>query len=120
MIVRGLDSDHDWTFGNGRANYLTESEAIKQCIKTKLLSLQNNWFLNFEDGIAWFDYLEKNPNTTQLERDIKAAINSVDGVTSIISFDILLDSITRTFLIQLEYSDKYNNTNEVEFNVNSN
>lgn len=120
MIVRELDGDHDWTFGRGTANYLTESEAIQQCIKTKLLALKGNWFLNTSDGIAWFDYLEKNPNTVQLERDVKAEINSVDGVTSITSFDIQLDSVRREFLIQVTYLDKYNNTNEVEFNVNGN
>lgn len=119
MIVIDLDGEHDWTLGNGRSNYLTESEAIKQCIKTKLLSLKNNWFLSPDDGIAWFDYLEKNPNVTQLEKDVKTAINNIDGVTSIISFDILLDSVTRTFFIQVEYLDRYNNLNEVEFNVNS-
>jgi len=120
MIVRGLDQQHDWTFGQGKANYLTGSDAIKQCIKTKLLSLKGNWFLNLNEGIAWFDYFENHINVIQLERELKLAIASIDGVTEILSFDVLLNSVTRTFLIQITYSDKYNKTNEVEFNVNSN
>lgn len=120
MIVRALDPQHDWTFGRGKANYLTESDAIKQSIKTKLLALKGNWFLEPNDGIAWFDYFEKHPNITELEREIKSTIAGIDGVTEISSFDVLIDNITRIFLIQITYSDKYNNTNEVEFNVNSN
>ncbi|WP_392563446.1 hypothetical protein RHO13_08565 [Orbus wheelerorum] len=120
MIVRELDKNHDWTFGRGKANYLSQSDAIKQCIKTKILALKGNWILNADEGIAWFDYLTKNPNVAQLERDVKNAIASIDGVTEIISFDIGLDSVTRVFLIQITYSDNYNNTNEVEFNVTSN
>ncbi|MBC9131310.1 hypothetical protein FcAc13_08305 [Frischella sp. Ac13] len=119
MIVRELDINHDWTFGRGKANYLTGSAAIRQCIKTKLFSLKNNWFLNKDDGIAWFNYLEKNPDTIQLEREIKTAILSVEGVNEIIHFTILLDSITRIFLVQVTYNDKYNNLNEVEYYVDS-
>ena len=66
MIVRQLDDNHDWTFGHGLGNYLDSSEAIAQCVKTKLLALKRDWFLNREDGIF-----------------------NVDGVVHIDSFDIL-------------------------------
>lgn len=117
MIVRQLDKNHDWTFGNGLANYLDSSDAIAQCIKTKLLSLKRDWFLNRDDGIAWFDYLTKNPNTRQLEIDVRTEIFKIEGVMSIDEFDILLDTDSREFLIQITYTDKFNKTNEVSFNV---
>lgn len=120
MIVRELDSSHDWTFGRGFANYLNGSDAIAQCVKTKLLALKRDWFLNRDDGIAWFDYLTKNPNTKQLEIDVRTEIFKVEGVINIDSFDILLDSDTRQFLIQISYTDKFNKTNEASFNVTDN
>lgn len=120
MIVRQLDNNHDWMFGHGFGNYLSNSEAIAQCVKTKLLALKNDWFLNRENGIAWFDYLTKNPNTKQLEIDVKAEIFKVSGVVSIDSFDILLDSDTREFLIQISYTDKFNKTCGASFNVTDN
>ena len=89
-------------------------------LQTKLLALKRDWFLNREDGIAWFDYLTKNPNTKQLEIDVKAEIFKVDGVVHIDSFDILLDSDTQQFLIQISYTDKFNNHNEASFNVTDN
>ncbi|MDF7667457.1 hypothetical protein PT273_06320 [Orbaceae bacterium ESL0727] len=120
MKVRELDNNHDWTFGHGLANYLTDSAAIAQCVKTKLLALKRDWFLNRDEGIAWFDYLTKNPNTKQLETDVKTEIFNVDGVVSIDKFDILLDTDTREFLIQITYTDKYNKSNEAAFNVTDN
>lgn len=120
MKVRELDKNHDWSFGLSLANYLDKSQAIAQCVKTKLLSLKNDWFLNRNDGIEWFDYLTKNPNTRQLEIDVKTEVFKVDGVISIDSFDILLDTDTREFLIQISYTDKYNNSNEASFNVTDN
>ncbi|MFQ1006032.1 hypothetical protein [Gilliamella sp. CG22] len=120
MKVRELDNNHDWTFGQGLANYLHQSDAIAQCVKTKLLSLKKDWFLDRNDGIAWFDYLAKNPNTKQLEIDIKKQIFNIEGVISIDEFDILLDSEMREFLIQITYTDKFNNSNEASFNVTDN
>lgn len=117
MIVRELDSSHDWTFGRGIANYLNGSDAIAQCVKTKLLALKRDWFLNRDDGIAWFEYLTKNPDTKQLEIDVRTEIFKVDGVIHIDEFDILLDPENRQFLIQITYTDKFNNINEASINV---
>lgn len=117
MIVRELDNSHDWTFGHGLGNYLDSSDAIAQCVKTKLLALKRDWFLNREDGIAWFDYLTKNPNTKQLEIDVRTEIFQVEGVLNIDEFDILIDPETRRFLIQITYTDKFNNINEASINV---
>lgn len=120
MIVRELDKNHDWMFGRGKSNYLNKSDAIAQSVKTKLLMLKNDWFLNRKDGIPWFDYLEKNPNTQKLETDCKKAILSVEGVEEITFFDIKLNSETRVLLIQAEYNDKYNQNKGVNFNVTDN
>lgn len=117
MIVRELDKNHDWTFGRGKSNYLSKSEAIAQSVKTKLLSLKGDWFLNRKDGIPWFDYLDKNPNTQSLEMECKRRILSVKGVEEITFFDIQLNSETRQLLIQVEYNDKYNQDRGVSLNV---
>ena len=117
MIVRGLDNSHDWTFGRGLTNYLNRSDAIAQCVKTKLLALKRDWFLNRDDGIAWFDYLTKKPNTKELEIDVRTEIFKVGGVINIDQFDLLLNPETRQFLIQITYTDKFNNSNEASINV---
>lgn len=120
MRVRELDKNHDWTFGRSKSNYLNGSDAIAQSVKTKLLSLKNDWFLNRKDGTAWFDYLDKNPNTQALEMDCKRKILGIKGVEEITFFDIQLNSETRELLIQVEYNDKFNQSRGVNFNVTDN
>lgn len=120
MRVRQLDSHHDWIFGRGRSSYLSGSDAIAQCVRTKLLALKQDWILNRNDGIAWFDYLDKNPNIQQLEIDVRTEILNVTGVINITEFDIKLEPIMRYFLIQVTYIDQYNDTREVKFNVTNN
>lgn len=117
MKVRALDGNHDWCFGRGMVNYLTGSKAIAQSVKTRLLMLKNDWFLGMDDGIAWFDYFEKNPDVTSMEGDIKTAVTSVYGVDIITDFDVLLDSETRSMKIKISYDDIYKNNSEVIANV---
>ncbi|MCC8379886.1 hypothetical protein [Xenorhabdus sp. PB30.3] len=83
MRMRRLDDNHDWTFGNGRSDYATKSEAIAQSVKTRLLSLFNDWFLNPEHGVPWFDYLRKNPNMMAMEAELKETVLNTFGVQEI-------------------------------------
>ncbi|MDC9598929.1 hypothetical protein [Xenorhabdus anantnagensis] len=112
MRVRRLDNNHDWTFGNGRSDYAIKSEAIAQSVQTRLLSLFNDWFLNPDHGVRWFDYLRKNPNLMTMESELKTTVLNADGVTEITRFDIQLNENRKTTVI-IEYIDIYGNKNEV-------
>ncbi|MDE9549513.1 hypothetical protein [Xenorhabdus bovienii] len=112
MRVRRLDDNHDWTFGCGRSDYATQSEAIAQSVKTRLLSLFNDWFLNPDHGVRWFDYLRKNPNLMMMESELKTTVLNTDGVAEITRFDIQLNENRKTVVI-VEYIDSYGNRNEV-------
>nr|DAR65334.1 MAG TPA: hypothetical protein [Caudoviricetes sp.] len=61
MKVRAIDSEGDWLLGHKK-----DSAAIAQHVKTQILSLYNDWFLDFENGVKWFNYLAKNPNTDKM------------------------------------------------------
>lgn len=120
MKVRRLDSNHDWTFGNGLANYAVTSEATKQCIKTILLSFRLNWFLDEDHGINWWAYFVKNPNVPVMEDDIKRHILEVDGVSSLNNLELQLNTITRQMIITVRYTDIFGQTNTVVQNVGNN
>jgi hypothetical protein len=113
MRVRRLDGNHDWTFGNSRNDYATKSEAIAQSVKTRLLSLRNDWFLNTDHGIRWFDYLRKNPNLMAMESELKSAVLNTEGVTEITYFDIKIGADNRQSLVEITYIDIYGYKNEV-------
>lgn len=119
MKVRRLDQNHDWTFGNGLANYATESEAVRQCIKTILLSFRLNWFLDEDHGINWWGYFVKNPDVPVMEDDIKRHILEVEGVNTLHDLQLQLNTITRQMIITVTYTDIYGQSNTVITNVSN-
>lgn len=120
MKVRRLDRNHDFTFGSSKANYALESDAVLQCVKTILLSFRENWFLDLDHGIAWFDYFVKNPDVTEMERDLRQNITGVIGVKSIEDLQLLLDTVTRRMTVIVKYTDIYGNQTMVDQIVRDN
>lgn len=117
MKVRRLDKNHDWSFGSGLVNYAKESEAIKQCVKTILLSFRFNWHLDEDHGINWWAYFTKNPNVPVMEADIKRHILEIEGVASLQELNLQLNTITREMVITIRYTDIYNTQQVVIENV---
>lgn len=110
MKVRRLDDDHDWTFGAGLANYATESEAIKQCVVTILLSWRDNWFLALDHGIDWKSYFVKNPNVKIMESDLRRNVRGVEGIYSLDDLRLTLNTVTRHLVVTVRYTDIYSKT----------
>jgi hypothetical protein len=117
MRVRRLDAGGDWSFGSGRNSYANGSEAIAQCVKTRLLSLHNDWFLNRDDGIKWFNYLRKNPDLRAMEVELKSTVLKTFGVDTLLSFDIKIPEGMRTAVITVVYLDIYGSTKGVTTNA---
>ncbi len=62
MTIRNLTGDGDWTFGQGRQNYLTGQDAIALNIATRLRSFLNDTFWAMDFGIDWWNLLgQRNP-----------------------------------------------------------
>lgn len=57
MIVRALDSVHDWQFGKGRNDYRKDIAAVVQSINTRLESFLGDCFFATNVGIDWFNLL---------------------------------------------------------------
>ena len=51
--VRRLDDDHDMTFGYGLGCIAERSEACAQNVKTRLLLLEGEWFMDLTAGVPW-------------------------------------------------------------------
>jgi hypothetical protein len=85
--VRALSQTGDWTFGRGRANYLTRNSAIAQNISTRLKSFLGDCFFSSASGIDWFNLLGSSART-ELELAIATTILNTDGVTGLERLDI--------------------------------
>lgn len=110
MRVRAIDSEGDWLLG-----HKADSAAIAQNVKTQILSLYNDWFLDFENGVKWFNYLAKNPNTDKMRDEIKRQILSVEGVSSLEILNINLNE--RKAAIEVQYRDIYDESQRLYINA---
>ncbi|ACB92446.1 hypothetical protein D1605_005180 [Xylella fastidiosa subsp. fastidiosa] len=105
MRVRRLDSQGDWTFGNGRGNYAAASDCLAQRVKTRLRSFRGNWFLDLDHGLPWLELMERPADLVHLEHEVKRCILSTEGVSRLTAFSMALEADTRTLTIQVTLLD---------------
>lgn len=108
MILRRLDENHDMTFGQGIGNFATNQEATAQAVRTRLLLLEEEWFLDTEAGVPWLQRVMVKPADLPLvEALIKAEILGTEGVQSIESFSMAFDPNTRALEIAVTVKNIY-------------
>jgi hypothetical protein len=98
-IVRSIDENGDWNFGNGINDYKVNQDAVGQNIKTRILEWKNNCFFNNNAGIDWKNRLEKNQQVL-LEQEIKSTILRTQGVVSLTLLQINL--VGRNFTVNYQ------------------
>ena len=101
-MIRAIDSDGDWVFGQGLGSYLTGQAAIVQDIQTALQFFQNDCFWNETFGVDWWNLLgqfgKAVENTIILQ--VRNVISNIAGVVSINSVTAVWNTSTRSLLIQ--------------------
>ena len=113
MRVRALDKNHDWTFGQNRQNYLTESACIYQNVNTRLQSFENDWFLDMDHGLPWLEAMEKPADMSRIESMVKLQVLQTEGVATLDEFSLNINPNTRKLKVELRYTDIYGQTQEV-------
>jgi hypothetical protein len=116
MIVRGLDTDHDWLFGKGRNDYLVNIKAVGQNINTRLSCFLNDCFFDLNAGIDWFQ-LCGGKDLTSLTLAVSSVILNTAYVTGIIQLNLDLNALRRvtvTYQVNTAFSATLNDT--FEFN----
>jgi hypothetical protein len=112
MIFRGLDSDGDWSFGHGKADYLDSNDAIALNIKTRIYSWLNDCFFDLSAGIDWMNRLGNKNQKLLLDSDLQRIIIESYGVTGITSFssELIGRNYSASYEIQTIYSQSYIDT----------
>lgn len=109
MTFRNLDTNHDWTFGSGKNNYVSENQEIALNIKTRILSFLGDCFFATDEGIDWFNLLDYRYQD-RLENAVQEVVVKTPGVTGINSIDILTTAdrqIRIAYDVQTIYSSSY-------------
>lgn len=108
MLVRRLDGNHDMTFGQGLADYATDAESVAQRVKTRLLLLKEEWFLDTDAGVPYLQEIAIKPaNLPLAEAIIKRTILETEGVLEIRSFSMIYDRNTRRLNIEATVATIY-------------
>ena len=102
MIVRRLSATHDMQFGHGWGDIAVDAEARAQCVRTRLLLCQEEWFLDTDAGVPYLQSIMVKPaNLPLAESLIKTTILETPGVDSITSFEMLFDTATRQITVNV-------------------
>lgn len=116
MAVRRLDENGDWTFGQGRANYLIGPDEVLQRVITRIKSFKNDWFLDVDQCIDWINLLANRNNSKIIEDEIERVTLSTPGVRSVKQVKIL--SINkRDATILLSFDTIYNKAFQKEIGI---
>lgn len=111
MTFRNLDTNHDWVFGCGRNDYVSDNQEIALNIETRILSFLGDCFFAANEGIDWFNLLDYRYQN-RLELKVQEVIKDTPGVSAINNVDIMLGAnrkIIISYDIQTIFSASYQN-----------
>jgi len=116
-MVRKVNTETwDWVFGQGLANYLTNNDEIIQNVQTRLKSFKNDYFLNIEAGLDWFNLLSvKNSGILEEIREVVILTNGIIRVNEI----SILENNKRFANILINFDTIFNKNIQKEFNLNA-
>lgn len=97
--VRALDEQGDWTFGRGRANYLSGDEVVKQKVLCRLKSFVGDNPVALNAGIDWDTLLSSKKTEAITIKEIERIVASTQGVKSMSGLEV--DKAGRTLNIKL-------------------
>lgn len=88
MRYRKLDADGDAVFGRSSLDFISNSpETVAQAVRTRLLLLRGEWFLDVTDGTPYATEI-LGANTAQTyDLAIRERILDTQGVTGIVSYE---------------------------------
>ena len=97
MRYRALSSSGDYTFGQSGANFLVNDAAsVAQSIRTRLLLLEGEWFLDVTSGTPYATDILGKGTQALYDAALRARILGTQGVNSIISYSSELKKRTLT------------------------
>lgn len=110
-IVRRLSPTGDMMFGQGLGNFASATEAAAQNVRTRLLLIRGEWFLDLDAGTPYREEVFVSPVQLALaESAIKQAILGTIDVSEITEFSLVLDHNTRLLTVAATITTIYDET----------
>jgi hypothetical protein len=109
LKIRTLDSNNSWLFGKGNNDFLTEIEALKENILTRLKSWRTDCFYALEDGVDYNSFLSVGAKN-YLDLDVMRVILQSEDVTKILSINSSVSAIDRSYTATINIQTIYGRT----------
>ena len=117
MIIRALDTLGDWTFGQGKQNYLSSQKAINENIQTRLLEFLNNAFWNMNAGADWPRLLGTPGTKQEIILTCRAIILQSYGVNAVNSISVSYLGSTRNISMEFNISTIYTSSQSLQYQI---
>lgn len=117
MQVRAIDENRDWVFGTSKQAYIKNEAMIGQMIKTRVLSFLGDCFFAGQEGIDWFNLLERGSDKeAMLQKSVSLTILQTEGVVSINSVDLTRNgrNVIISYDVKTIFSSSYQQSVEVD------
>ena len=87
------------------------SDAILENVKQRLLTIEQEWFLDLDQGLPWFTELTgKNTSIEKIRAYVSQEIRETVGVYELTTLNITMKKETRKLEIAFEYRDIFGQT----------
>jgi hypothetical protein len=115
QLTRRLDANWDMTFGRGLANYARGAEAVAQNVRSRLLLLQGEWFLDINAGVPYLQKITVRPADLAFTAAVlKQTILETDGVAEVTSFDLAMDQVARKLTVSATVTTEDGSTANIQ------
>lgn len=111
ITYRRLDENHDYLFGQGSQAMLTDTAAVAQAIRTRLLLFEEEWWLDPTDGLPLWQQILGTRNSSQLiTLLIQRRIAGTPHVTKVTSIQATYDANSRQYNFQATVLTEFSTT----------
>lgn len=113
MIYRKLDANQDYTFGQGKQDFVSGVEAVRQAVQTRLQLYKGTFWRDIDDGFPMFQVMGGSgapENIALIESQLRQRILGTQGVTAILSYSSTFNGADREYGYTATLQTIYSNT----------
>ena len=109
MNYRKLDSNGDYTFGQGPSTgfFTNVPDAVAQAVLTRLRLWQGEWFLDKTEGTPYLQSILGATHGHDADAAIRARVLGTPGVTAILAYNSARNGQTRALQVTMTIDTVY-------------
>lgn len=108
MRYRKLDLNGDYTFGQSISNFFVDTPAaVAQAIKTRLLLIQGEWFLDITEGTPYSAKILGAGRVGTFSSALRQVILDTQGVLDIVKYSAFYNPTTRNAIVNATINTIY-------------